>query len=210
MQPTRPSLLLRVRDAADDDAWRSFDEQYRGLVLGYGRRLGLQPADAEDVRQQVMLDLARALRAFSYEPRMGRFRDYLGCVVRNAIARHLRRAGRVEQALETAVAEDLDDDSLERSDAHWEEEWMHHHLRRALDTVGEQSEAKSVRVFERLLEGASVAEVAHEFESTSEAVHKVKQRMRERLRAAVALQVAEEEFPERDPDSGVQAGAPRN
>ncbi|MDA0666364.1 MAG: hypothetical protein O3A95_09370 [Planctomycetota bacterium] len=72
--PTRPSLLLRLRDASDEKAWNEFDDTYRGLILGYCRRRGLQHGDAEDVRQMVMMNLSKAAQgSFAYNPERGRF-----------------------------------------------------------------------------------------------------------------------------------------
>ena len=34
---TRPSLLVRIRDAQDKDAWRQFVQVYGPVVYGYGR-----------------------------------------------------------------------------------------------------------------------------------------------------------------------------
>ena len=41
---TRASLLLRLRDARDEAAWRQFIDLYAPLVYGYLRKQGLQDA----------------------------------------------------------------------------------------------------------------------------------------------------------------------
>ncbi|HKB35845.1 MAG TPA: sigma factor, partial [Gemmataceae bacterium] len=51
---TRPSLLVRIRDAADREAWRQFVELYAPLVYRFARRRGLQDADAADLAQDVL------------------------------------------------------------------------------------------------------------------------------------------------------------
>ena len=45
---TRPSLLVRIRDARDAEAWREFVRLYSPLVYRFARRKGLQDADAAD------------------------------------------------------------------------------------------------------------------------------------------------------------------
>ncbi len=69
LETTRPSLLRRLRDPQDHDAWREFDARYGELVLRYCLSRGLQHSDGEDVRQMVMLSLSRTLRSFEYSPR---------------------------------------------------------------------------------------------------------------------------------------------
>ncbi len=190
-ETTQPSLLSRVRDNGDQAAWREFDAKYRDLILRYCRRKGLQPHDAEDIRQVVMLSLAKQLRTFQYEPGKGRFRDYLGVSVRHAIHRFFRSHRNDAHRLGTHDAAGLtvDDDEGRL----WETEWMRHHHRRAMETVRTTVDAKSVDVFERLLAGETPAEIGSALSMTSDAVRKVKQRMRERLRDLVARQIHEEE-----------------
>ena len=46
---TRASLLIRVRDPADQAAWQEFVEIYRPIILRLACQKGMQEADAEDV-----------------------------------------------------------------------------------------------------------------------------------------------------------------
>ena len=190
---TQPSLLSRLRDLDDHAAWREFDRRYRDLILRYCRRRGLQQTDAEDVRQMVMLNLARQLRTFQYRPERGRFRGYLGRVVANAIHRHFRRPKAADRGLDTSVASGLAAEDSGELDQEWESEWMLHHYRIAMNTVRESAEPKSVAIFERLLAGETTDGVATDLSMTRDAVHKVKQRMRDRLKEQVAKQIRDEE-----------------
>jgi WD40 repeat protein len=47
---TRASLLIRVRDPADQAAWHEFVEIYRPVILRLARQKGMQEADAEESR----------------------------------------------------------------------------------------------------------------------------------------------------------------
>ena len=185
-------MLIRLADLGDQVAWSQFDERYKDLILRYSRRRGLQPTDAEDVRQMVMLNLAKQFGGFTYDPNKGRFRDYLGRVVRNAIHRLFRSPNAKLRGLDTHVENEIEaaDSTL---DDLWEEEWMHAHYRRALATVRSSADPKSVDVFQSLLDGATLDEAAADFGMKREAVQKVKQRMRQRLQSCVAAQLEEEE-----------------
>ncbi len=190
-QTTRPSLLERVRDPANDAAWAEFDLRYGELILRYCHRCGLQHSDAEDVRQIVLMSLASALRSFEYHPQRGRFRSYLGRVVRNAVTRHATRPDGRMPVL--CIDETAADGADEPPDERWEQEWIAHHLRRAMQTIRRTTDPGRVEIFDRLLAGASVAQVAREHGMTTDAVHKVKQRVRDHLKLLVAGQVDEEE-----------------
>ena len=45
---TRPSLIVRLKDRADDEAWFEFTEIYRPVILRLASRRGMQHADAEN------------------------------------------------------------------------------------------------------------------------------------------------------------------
>lgn len=199
-ETTRPTLLSRVRDLDDHAAWREFDERYRDLILRYCLRRGLQRSDAEDVRQMVMLNLAKQLRTFTYSPDRGRFRSYLGRTVQNAIHRFFRRPPAEDRGLDTDVEAGLESGEREEQDAEWEAEWMQHHYRTAMDVVRSTAEPRSVEVFEHLLSGASTDEAAAQAGLSRDAVHKVKQRMRDRLKEQIAKQVADEDDLESKPE----------
>jgi RNA polymerase sigma factor (sigma-70 family) len=186
-------LLSRVRDPSDDGAWREFDAKYRELILRYCRARGLQTSDAEDVRQIAMVNLAKSLRSFEYKPARGRFRGYLGQVVRSAISRHFARPNAQAKALDTHVLVTVVADDAGQADEVWECEWVRHHYRLAMQSVRTSFDPKSVQMFDRLLAGDDVSRVATDFQTTSQAVHKVKQRIRDRLKELIAAQVREED-----------------
>lgn len=191
--PTRASLLSRMRDPADEPAWTEFDELYRDLVLGWCRRAGLQPWDAEDVRQVVMMSLAGVLqRGFRYRPEMGRFRDYLARMVRNVIASRSSGGAAVVLCEADELADRAASDSF-RADGAWEEEWQDHHLRLALRRLRGAMGARNRAIFERMLAGASGQELAEAFDMSEVAIRKVKQRVLEELRELVLTQIRDEE-----------------
>jgi RNA polymerase sigma-70 factor (ECF subfamily) len=195
---TQPSLLVRLKNPRDDAAWREFDAKYRDLILRYCNARGLQHWDAEDIRQIVLLRLSQALGGgFRYQPSMGRFRSYLGCVVRNAIwsfqSRPKASSGAVREVMNPDLIEQVAQSESLQEDQLWEEEWRHHHLRRATRQIRQTTEPRNVRIFDRLLLGAAVRDVAEEFSLSEQAVYKVKQRLRDKLREQIARQIREED-----------------
>src|SRR5262245_15316991 len=82
---TRASLLLRLRDPRDSDAWNQFVRLYAALVYGYARKHGLQDADAADLMQEVLRSVAGAAGRLEYDPERGTFRGWLYTVTRNKL-----------------------------------------------------------------------------------------------------------------------------
>ena len=60
-QPTRFSLIVRLRDGDDGQAWSEFVDIYTPVVYGFARRFGLQDADAADVTQDVFRTVAGSI-----------------------------------------------------------------------------------------------------------------------------------------------------
>jgi len=190
---TQPSLLSRVRDPRDLEAWTDFEKKYRDLLLTYASRRGLQPADAEDVRQQVMFNLAKYLRDFQYDASRGRFRSYLGRMVRHVVAQHHAKRKDDEVALDSKIQAAVPGDDDSEADGLWEEEWMNHHYRLAMDTIRSKVDEKTAAVFEQFIAGKSAEEIATAHDMTNDAVQKIKQRMRDRLKEQIARQIKEED-----------------
>ena len=89
---TRVSLLLRIRDddgQSRSEAWGEFVERYGRLIHDWCLNRRLQPADAEDVTQDVLVRLARALKTFEYNPELT-FRGWLRRVTENALSDFFR------------------------------------------------------------------------------------------------------------------------
>jgi RNA polymerase sigma-70 factor (ECF subfamily) len=81
---TSPTLLGRLRhDPADQAAWNDFVDRYGRTIYRWCRTWGLQEADAEDVTQNVLLELARQMHAFVYDAK-GSFRGWLKTVAYRA------------------------------------------------------------------------------------------------------------------------------
>jgi RNA polymerase sigma-70 factor (ECF subfamily) len=82
---TRVSLLVRIRDRGDAQAWEEFVDLYAPLVYALARRHGLQDADAADLTQEVLRTVVRVAPGFAYEPTRGSFRGWLLTVARNQL-----------------------------------------------------------------------------------------------------------------------------
>jgi RNA polymerase sigma factor (sigma-70 family) len=88
---TRASLLIRLKDRADDEAWTEFTEIYRPVIYRLACRKGLQHADADDLVQQVLVAVARVIDRWEIDPQRARFRTWLSRVATNAVINALTR-----------------------------------------------------------------------------------------------------------------------
>ncbi len=183
---TRPSLLARVRDVHDAEAWQTFVALYAPLIYRYVRQRGLQDADAADLTQEVMGAVVRAIRTFEYRPERGRFRDWLRTIARRRLARFLR--GRSCRPEMTRYIEDIDDLEVgeERSDADWDDAFNARVLVTALARIRPRFQPMTWRAFECVwLEDRSAAETARELSIGIDSVYLAKSRVLKRLEKEV-------------------------
>ena len=84
------SLLDRICDG-DRDAWRRLLVIYEPLLRNWLRSAALQPADRDDLTQQVLTVLVRKLPRFRHSGRAGAFRAWLRNVTLNELSDYFRR-----------------------------------------------------------------------------------------------------------------------
>ena len=88
---TRPSLMVRLREADDQQAWHEFVSIYEPLILRLMRQRGLQDADARDVTQQVIIAVTQAVDRWQPDGREASFRRWLFAIARKLSLRFVQR-----------------------------------------------------------------------------------------------------------------------
>lgn len=95
MEPTPSStdvsLLIRVQDPKDQDAWSRFDAKYRPLITHFCiKKFSMSSVDAEEAAQDVLVKLVSNMRVFKYDSKRS-FRAWLSTVARNSVVDGLRK-----------------------------------------------------------------------------------------------------------------------
>jgi RNA polymerase sigma factor (sigma-70 family) len=142
---TRASLLGRLRDPGDGVSWELFVRTYGPAMYHFCRRRGVQDSDAVDLVQEVLTQVVTSIRSFEYDPNRGRFRDWLGAIVRSKLSRHWRTRARSELASPTYDPDKLYNQGL---DAEWTNELEAHLLNVALATIQGAFTPSNWRAFE--------------------------------------------------------------
>lgn len=88
---TDPSLLERLRDHRDREAWDEFVAVYRPALVRFALRKGMQPTDAEDLAQTVLMAVAGAIGRWEVDAHRARFSTWLSTVANRQVIDELRR-----------------------------------------------------------------------------------------------------------------------
>lgn len=185
---TRVSLVLRIRDAEDSDAWSQFVDIYGPLIYRYGCRKGLQDADAADLTQDVLREVSNSIGRFDYDPSIGRFRNWLFAIARHTLS-HLYRNGQ-RQPLgsgDTRVMASLEtiSDGEEENDL-WEAEYRRHLFQWASAMVRSEFHEHTWQAFWlTAVDGLKPVEVAAALDMSVGSVYVAKNRVTTRLRKKI-------------------------
>jgi RNA polymerase sigma-70 factor (ECF subfamily) len=189
MLATSHSLLERLHDRSDEQAWQRLLSIYEPWLRGWLSRHDLQPADVEDVLQDILVVVSDKLPQFVHNGQPGAFRTWLRTILTHRV-RHFLRGRRHRQAV--LSVQPLSDwlDQLADADSalsqQWDQEHDQHLVRRLLACIQSEFNAATWQVFRMLvLDDCSAAEVAKRFGITANAVYVAKARVLARLRVEV-------------------------
>jgi RNA polymerase sigma-70 factor (ECF subfamily) len=175
MTTTSSTLLERLRQPNQPDAWVRFVGLYTPLLLHWASRQGLQEADAQDVVQEMLIKLVRELPA--YERGDGQsFRGWLFRLTVNQCKDFRRRVATrplpdADGLSDVSASEEEDSDDRRRL------------VRRALELIRGDFNETTWTAFTRLMmEGRSATDVAAELGTTANAVYLDRHRVLTRLR----------------------------
>jgi RNA polymerase sigma-70 factor (ECF subfamily) len=181
---TRPTLLVRIRDPHDHEAWQRFIDLYGPLVYRFVRLRGLQDADAADLTQEVFQTVARTARRLDYDPALGTFRGWLYSVTRHKLYDFLEKgrhqtAGSGDTDAQRRL-EELPGPDGEAED--WEREHQRQLFHWAANQVRDSFAEQTWRAFwATAVEGRSGQEVADELKMSVGAVYVARSRVLARL-----------------------------
>lgn len=186
---TRDSLLVRVQDPANRDAWELFASIYRPVIVRIAVARGLQHADAQDLSQQVLMAVAGAVSDWEKRNESTRFRHWLSRVTKNAILNALMRRPK-DQAVGGSSAENLLLDIVDqdgRTTELIETEYRRELYLRAASAVRLEFRPESWQAFEMSVTGGvPIEDVARKLGKSMGAIYTARSRIMFRLSEVIS------------------------
>jgi RNA polymerase sigma-70 factor (ECF subfamily) len=183
MPTTSLTLLDRLRQPDQTDAWDRFAKLYAPLLLRWATLQGFQSADAEDLVQITLLKLIRVLP--SYQKQDGRpFRSWLFTICRNECRDfRSRRATRSLPSSHGLADVASPNSATELGEAEYRR-WLVHQV---LGLIRSDFTPATWAAFHKfVLEGCPASEVAREVGISVNAVYLARNRVLTRIREELA------------------------
>ena len=186
---TRQSLLMRLRDPQDQQAWEEFVSIYEPLIYRLASKKGFQDADASDVTQDVLTSVSRAVERFDLDPDKGSFRGWLNRITRNLMINFLSRRKGPLGTGETAMLLLLDEQAVvdDEATALFELEYRRECFRQAAQRVRNNVQTATWQSFWlTAVEGQSSEQAAEKLGKSAGAVRIARCRVLAKLKLEVA------------------------
>lgn len=187
---TRPSLIVRLRDAQDERAWSEFLAIYESLIERLAFKRGLQHADARELVQEVLIAVSKAVENWNPDPARGSFRGWLLRIARNLAINLAKREGRIARGSgdsDLLRLLELQPDPAAEQTAEIDLEFRRQAFTWAAEQIRQSFEESTWTAFwKTCVEQQPVDEVAAELRLTRGAVYVARSRVMARLRKEVS------------------------
>lgn len=141
--PTRRTLLTRLKDWGDQTGWQEFFDTYWRLIYSVALKAGLSESEAQDVVQETLLEVAKQMPGFHYDPALGSFKGWLLHTTRWKISGQFKRRQRQRREVPLSDTAGIATNPLEQApeatsldlEQVWEAEWERNLLAAALERL---------------------------------------------------------------------------
>lgn len=176
MLTTPASLLYRLRNREELEAWPKFVDLYSPLLYRWANQLGHQDADAADLIQDVFVILWQKLPEFSYNADQS-FHAWLKTVFLN------RFRSRMRQRIPVAIGMRLEVESKETIEPSFDDEDLEFLTRQAFRVIECEFPQMYRDVFlQYVIQNGDADEVAKRFHISLGTVYSIKSKVLSRLR----------------------------
>jgi RNA polymerase sigma-70 factor (ECF subfamily) len=183
---TQSLLLANIQSLENREAWVEFVQIYRPVIYRMARRRGMQDADAQDLSQDVLVRVSKAIPR--WEPQAGiRFRHWLRKVASNAIVSAVTKSkphGMVDGSAADQILADTPEVSATISEL--DDECFRERYLRAATIVKIDVSPDTWAAFEQtVVQGRTCEEVAESLGKSLGTIYAARSRILKRLQTEV-------------------------
>ncbi|QJW99759.1 RNA polymerase sigma factor [Frigoriglobus tundricola] len=183
----RVTLLNRIKDETDTAAWREFVRLYGPVVYRFARKRGLSDADAADLMQVILRDVAHNAGKIQYDPHHETFCDWLFAATCHTLTTFLsaQKERPYWSAGSGSQVPSASGPGAER-DSDWDTEYRRQLATKAMGLVKPEFPLSTWQAFWKTeVDGRPAQDVGLELKMTAGAVYVAKSRVLARLHGEV-------------------------
>ena len=182
MDDTRYTLIEKVREQGDQDAWELFTQTYQGYISAVLLKVGILAKDVGDIRQDILLKLWQELPKLDFQPNKGKFRTWLYTVVKNKAYTFMSKRGAEKKRVELYFSQNENGvEGREALNHLMDHEWKSYVTNLAFSRIEGAFQEQSIEIFRKSMKGASVHDLSEQYGLKNNTIHRIKSRVKERL-----------------------------
>lgn len=173
---TRITLMERLKNSGDEKSWNEFNNVYRRYIYSIVKSMYVEESRIDDLIQDVLLSVWKALPGFEYNNGKGRFSSWLATItvnkVKSAKLQKSRQINREHKAYENR--QNNEDNDLEKL---FDKEWAAFLTQKAWENINDDLSETMRLCFEGFMDGMKIKDIAEELELPENTVSVYKRRV---------------------------------
>ena len=182
---TRETLLIRLRNQHDEDAWNEFVLTYQKYIIAILQNMQLQGSNQEDILQAVLLKAWEKLPSFEFDRSKGKLRSWLAVFTANTAKSYLRQESRLYKVMQSDQSYKLDNFKVEDIPPEIEEiarkEWEDFITQTAWENISPKLSENARQCFEKLMSGFSPSQISVELDIPEGSIYVYKKRVKNKM-----------------------------
>ena len=180
---TSKTLLLRLQQQDDEKAWDRFSIEYRPFIYSLIKVYGVNHEDSEELVQDVLVKVWKAMGDFLYVRERCKFRTWLSRVVKNATINFLSLKKNKMKKMEVNDSEGALQNFSSRNeiDDKAENEWKLFIANKAWENIQSSFSEKVLEAYSYMASGKSALEAAEMYEIEENTAFRYRKRVKDAM-----------------------------
>ena len=194
---TRLTLLQRVKNSSDEEAWAEFEKYYKTFIQMVLRKMNLRQGHIDDLTQEVLLLIWKKLPELQYDKTRARFRTWMSVLIRNKVIDHYRKEKYLSRKQGMIINETgnlipiVSEPELHEI---FKREWESHVVALALESISKHFSEIAMQAFHMTMDKVPYATISSELNIKENTIAQLKKRVRSRLKNEISRLKEDLEF----------------
>ncbi|MDD7987349.1 sigma-70 family RNA polymerase sigma factor [Lentisphaera marina] len=180
---TRYTLLDRLKNDDDQEAWEDFKAYYDPFILIMLSKFNIAHDDKDDLVQEILLSLWKSLKQFKPDENRAKFRTWFSQIIYCRSMDFYRKKSSSDKKVESLTKDPTALESFTEPEIEkiFQKEWEAHIVNVALENISPMFSGKAIDVFKMAMKNTETNTIAKSFDLKTNTVIQLKNRVKNRL-----------------------------